>query len=107
MKAILLYLLAAALEIGGCFAFWKWSRDGGNAAWLVPGLLALAGFAWVLSRVEVAFAGRAYAAYGGIYIASALVFLWVFEGQQPDVWDWSGAGLCVAGAMLIVLGPRG
>jgi small multidrug resistance family-3 protein len=100
------YLLAALAEIAGCFAFWAVLRLG-RAAWLLlPGLVALAFFAWALTRVDAAFAGRAFAAYGGVYIAASLGWMWAVEGARPDRWDALGAGLCLAGAAVILLGPR-
>jgi len=65
MKSIAWFLLAAVFEIAGCYAFWAWLRAGRSAFWILPGIASLAAFAWVLTRAEVAFAGRAYAAYGG------------------------------------------
>ncbi len=102
-----IYVAAAVGEIGGCFAFWAWLRLGRSALWGVVGLLALAAFAWFLTRVDAAFAGRAFAAYGGVYIASSLVWLRVVEGEPPDRWDAIGAAVCIVGAAIIVLGPRG
>lgn len=100
------YGLAAFCEIGGCYAFWAWLRLGRSALWLVPGVLALLAFAWLLTRIDAAFAGRAYAAYGGLYIGAALVWAWQVEQQPPDRWDLAGAALCLAGAGLILCGPR-
>ena len=100
-----IYLLAAAGEIGGCYAFWAWLRLGRSAWWLVPGFAALALFAFLLSRIDSAFAGRAYAAYGGVYIASSLVWLWLVEGQRPDRWDLVGLALCLVGAAVILWAP--
>lgn len=99
-------LLAAVLEIGGCFAFWAWLRMERSAWWLAPGVACLVGFAWMLTRIEVAYAGRAYAAYGGVYIACSLVWLWVVEGSRPDRWDLIGAAICMIGAAVILFGPR-
>lgn len=101
-----LYLGAALAEIAGCFAFWSWLRLGGSIVWLVPGLAALAAFACLLARVDVDFAGRAYAAYGGVYIASSLVWSWAVEGVRADRWDLAGAALCLLGAAIILWGPR-
>lgn len=103
---ILLYVVAACAEIAGCFAFWAWTRDGRSALWLAPGLASLALFAWVLTRVPVDAAGRAYAAYGGVYIAASLAWLWLVEGQRPDRWDVTGAALCLMGAATILWAPR-
>jgi small multidrug resistance family-3 protein len=101
-----LYLLAALAEIAGCFAVWAWWRLGASALWLLPGVMSLALFALFLALVDVEAAGRAYAAYGGIYIASSLVWLWAAEGMRPDRWDVAGAAICLAGAALILYGPR-
>ncbi|MGQ9372098.1 YnfA family protein [Azospirillum sp. ST 5-10] len=104
---LLIYAAAAAAEIAGCFAFWAWLRLGKSALWAGPGLLSLVAFACLLARVDSAFAGRAYAAYGGVYIAASLVWLWAAEGTRPDRWDVAGAGLCLLGAVVILAGPRG
>jgi small multidrug resistance family-3 protein len=63
-------------------------------------------FAYLLTQVDAPAAGRAYAAYGGVYIVASLGWLWIVEGVRPDRWDVSGAALCLAGAMLILAGPR-
>lgn len=107
MGNIATYLLAAFAEIGGCFAFWAWLRLGKSALWLLPGMASLALFAWALTRIDADFAGRAYAAYGGVYIAASLFWLWAVEGTRPDRWDGLGAAICVLGAMVILFGPRG
>jgi small multidrug resistance family-3 protein len=101
-----IYIGAALAEIAGCFAVWAWMRQGASPLWLVPGLLSLAVFAWLLTLAPSDFAGRAYAAYGGVYIAASLVWLWAVEKQRPDTWDLAGALLCVAGAATILLAPR-
>ncbi len=102
-----IYLAAALAEIAGCFAFWAWLRLGRSAWWVAPGLLSLALFAWLLTRIDTAFAGRAYAAYGGIYIATSLLWLWAVEGTRPDRWDLAGVVLCLLGATVILVGPHG
>ena len=107
MPTILAYAGAALAEIAGCFAFWAWLRLGKCAWWVLPGLAALAVFAWVLTFVEAVHAGRAYAAYGGIYICASLIWLWAVEGVRPDRWDVTGAAICLIGASVILLGPRG
>lgn len=101
-----IYIGAALAEIAGCFAFWAWLRLGKSALWLVPGMLSLALFAYLLTLVEVEAAGRAYATYGGIYIAASLAWLWMFEGMRPDRWDVTGAAICLVGAGVILFGPR-
>ena len=101
-----LYALAALAEIAGCFAFWAWLRLGRSVLWVAPGLAALAAFAWLLTRIDSDFAGRAYAAYGGVYIVAALLWLWAVEGQAPDRWDGLGGAICLVGAAVILFGPR-
>ncbi|WP_407818401.1 hypothetical protein, partial [Staphylococcus aureus] len=76
MKVYLIYALAALAEIAGCFSFWAWLKLGRTAWILLPGMLSLAAFAWLLTLVPAEAAGRAYAAYGGIYIAASLLWLW-------------------------------
>lgn len=101
-----IYICAALAEIAGCFAVWAWMRQGASMLWLVPGILSLAVFAWLLTLAPSDFAGRAYAAYGGIYIAASLVWLWAVEKQRPDAWDLSGAMLCLLGAAIVLFAPR-
>ncbi len=98
--------LAAVLEIAGCFAVWVWARGGASALWLVPGTLSLLAFAWLQTRSEAGVAGRAYATYGGVYVAASLLWLWAVEGQRPDRWDLLGGAVVVGGAALILFGPR-
>jgi len=98
--------LAAFFEIAGCFAFWAWLRLGKSMLWTLPGLLSLVLFALVLTRIDSAVAGRVFAAYGGVYIAASLVWLWAVERQAPDRWDLTGAAICLVGAAIILLGPR-
>ncbi len=102
----LVYVGAALAEIAGCFSFWAWLRLGKPVWWLVPGMASLALFAYLLTLAEVSAAGRAYAAYGGVYIAASLAWLWLVEGVRPDRWDALGAGICLVGAAVILLGPR-
>lgn len=106
MSPVLIFPLAAVAEIVGCFAVWAVLRLGAPAWVLGPGLAALALFAWLLALAPVDAAGRAYAAYGGVYIAASLVWLWTVEGRVPDRWDLAGAALCLAGAAVILFGPR-
>lgn len=106
MPTPFVYVAAAVAEIAGCFAFWAWLRLGKSALWIVPGLASLALFAWLLTLVDSAAAGRAYAAYGGVYIAASLIWLWSVEGLRPDRWDLIGAAICLLGAAVILFGPR-
>ncbi|MDZ7713082.1 MAG: YnfA family protein [Rhodovibrio sp.] len=106
LGSIAAYVGAAFAEIAGCFAFWAWLRLDRSAFWLVPGLVCLALFAFLLTRVDLDFAGRAYAAYGGVYIAASVAWLWTVEGQPPDRWDVIGVVVCLLGAAIILLAPH-
>src|SRR5688572_21948015 len=106
VKLIAIYAAAALAEIAGCFAFWIVLRQERYWLWIGAGLVSLALFAWLLTLVPTAAAGRAYAAYGGIYIAASLMWLWRVEGFRPDRWDLIGAAVCVVGAGIILLAPR-
>ena len=89
------YIGAAIAEIAGCFAFWAWLRMEKSVWWLVPGMASLTLFAWLLTLVDTDQAGRAYAAYGGVYITAAIFWLWLIEGAKPDRWDLIGAAVCL------------
>lgn len=104
LPAIAIYVLAAFAEIAGSFAFWAWLKLGKSPLLLLPAMMALATFAWLLTRTDIEFAGRAYAAYGGIYIICAVVWMILIEGQRPSVWDMAGVALCLAGATVILAG---
>ena len=106
MASFYFYTAAAIAEIGGCFAFWTWLRLGKSAYWILPGIVSLVVFAILLTRIETIFAGRTFAAYGGVYIAASLLWLWIIEGQRPDKWDILGAIICIAGAVVILFGQR-
>jgi small multidrug resistance family-3 protein len=106
MQTILAYAGAALTEIAGCFAFWAWLRLEKPAWLLVPGIASLIAFAYFLTLVESDAAGRAYAAYGGVYIGASLLWLLVVEGVRPDRWDMIGVALCLIGAAVIIAGPR-
>ena len=107
MASAVVFIGAAIAEIAGCFAFWAWLRLGASGWWVGPGTVALLLFAWFLTFIDSDAAGRAYAAYGGVYIACALLWLWAVEGAKPDRWDLIGAAVCLLGAGLILYGPRG
>lgn len=106
MPMLAAYAGAALAEIAGCFAFWAWLRLGQPVWWVLPGLVSLAVFAWLLTLVDSAAAGRTYAAYGGIYIGASLLWLWLVEGMRPDRWDLIGAAICLCGALVIIAMPR-
>lgn len=74
--------------------------------WIVPGMASLSLFAVILTRLDVSHAGRAYAAYGGVYILASLLWLWAVEGVRPNNWDVTGAAISLLGAAVILYGPR-
>ncbi|MFG0381706.1 YnfA family protein [Pseudomonas sp. zbq_18] len=106
MLNYLWFFLAALFEIAGCYAFWMWLRLGKSAWWIAPALLSLTVFALLLTRIEATYAGRAYAAYGGVYIVASLFWLGLIERTRPLLSDWLGAALCLIGASIILFGPR-
>jgi small multidrug resistance family-3 protein len=106
MQNVLWFIVAAACEIAGCYAVWIWLRLGRSAWWLAPGTVSLIVFALALTRVDAAFAGRAFAAYGGIYIVSSLAWMVLVEGAPPRATDVVGSLVCLAGAAIILYGGR-
>ncbi len=106
MTSFAFYAIAAVAEIIGCFAFWAWLRLDKSVYWILPGIISLIVFAVLLTRINSMFAGRTFAAYGGVYIVASLLWLWIIEGQRLDKWDILGAIICIAGAVLILFGHR-
>jgi small multidrug resistance family-3 protein len=106
LKDIGIYALAALAEIAGCMAFWLWLRDGASRWVALGGVIVLAVFASLLTRVESTAAGRAFAAYGGIYILFSVFWLRVAEGVRPTITDLAGAAVSLAGAVIIMAGAR-
>jgi small multidrug resistance family-3 protein len=100
-----LFVATAVAEIVGCYLPYLWLRRNGPAWLLLPAVASLAAFAWLLSLHPTA-AGRVYAAYGGVYIGVAILWLWLVEGQRPTAWDLTGAGVALLGMAIIMLGPR-
>jgi small multidrug resistance family-3 protein len=106
-RTVVLFLLTAIAEIAGCYLPYLWLRRGGSAWLLFPAALSLAAFAWLLSLHPSLGAGRAYAAYGGVYVATAVLWMWRVEGIRPDWWDVAGASIALAGMSIIAFAPRG
>lgn len=105
MKTLLLYIATAIAEIVGCYLPYLWLKEGKSAVLLIPAALSLAIFAWLLTLHPSA-AGRVYAAYGGVYIAVALIWLWAVEGMRPTGWDWAGVSFSLIGMAIIAFQPR-
>lgn len=105
MKALLLYIGTALAEIIGCYLPYLWLKQDKTAWLLVPAAASLALFAWLLTLHETA-AGRVYAAYGGVYIGVAILWLWAVDGVRPTAWDAAGMIVALGGMAIIVLQPR-
>jgi len=106
LKTFGLFVVTALAEIVGCYLPWLWLRQGGSAWLLLPGAASLALFAWLLSLHPTA-AGRVYAAYGGVYIGVAMVWLMLVDQVRPTATDWVGVGVCLLGMAIIMTGARG
>ncbi len=106
ISSFVFLLIAAFGEISGCYSFWAWLRLGKSIFWVIPGIFALIIFAITLTKVDADNAGRVYAAYGGIYILSSLLWLWLFEGVKPNRWDLSGVIICLLGTVIILWGSH-
>lgn len=105
LKTTLLFVVTAVAEIVGCYLPYWWLRRGGSAWLFVPAAVSLALFAWLLS-LHPAASGRVYAAYGGVYLSTALLWLWRVDGIKPSAWDLLGVALCLAGMAVIMFAPR-
>lgn len=105
VKTVGLFLITAVAEIAGCYLPYLWLREGKSVWLLVPSALCLALFAWLLSLHPTA-AGRVYAAYGGVYIFVAILWLWAIDGIRPTAWDILGSLVALAGMAIIMFGPR-
>ena len=105
LKTLLLFVVTALAEIVGCYLPYLWLRQDRSAWLLVPAAASLASFAWLLSLHPTA-AGRVYAAYGGVYIGVAMVWLMLVDQVRPTPTDWLGVGVSLAGMFIIMLGPR-
>jgi small multidrug resistance family-3 protein len=106
LKTACLFLVTAIAEIAGCYLPFLWLRRGGSIWLLVPAALSLATFAWLLSLHPTLGAGRAYAAYGGVYVAVAVLWMWRIEGVRPDRWDMIGSTMTLLGMAIIAFAPR-
>lgn len=106
LKTVALFSATAAAEIFGCYAAYLWLRLGRSPMWLIPGAVSLAAFAWLLTLHPTSGAGRTYAAYGGVYVAVSILWLWFVEKIQPDRWDILGSVLCMIGMFIVFFGPR-
>ncbi len=106
LKTLGLFLITAVAEILGCYLPYLWLREGKSAWLLIPGMISLMVFAWLLSLHPTA-SGRVYAAYGGVYIFVAILWLWWVDGVRPTTWDLLGSGVALLGMAIIMFAPRG
>lgn len=105
LKTLFLFALTAVAEIVGCYLPYVWLKAGKSAWLLLPALMSLALFAWLLT-LHPAASGRVYAAYGGVYIGVAIFWLWLVDGIRPTVWDLLGAGVAMLGMAIIMFAPK-
>ena len=105
LKTFALFVITAVAEILGCYLPYLWLKKNGSPWLLLPALVSLAIFAWLLTLHPTA-AGRVYAAYGGVYICVAIAWLWLVDEVRPTSWDLIGAAIALTGMVIIVLGPR-
>jgi small multidrug resistance family-3 protein len=105
IKVIGLFMLTAVAEILGCYLPYLWLREDKSIWLLVPAGLSLIAFAWLLT-LHPAAAGRVYAAYGGVYIFVAIMWLWIIDGIRPSTWDLVGSGVALLGMAIIMFAPR-
>ncbi|MFS1164244.1 YnfA family protein [Aeromonas salmonicida] len=105
LKTIVLFLITAVAEIVGCYLPYLWLIQGRSVWLLLPAGLSLVLFAWLLSLHPTA-AGRVYAAYGGVYIFVAILWLWLVDGIRPTLWDLVGSLVALLGMAIIMFAPR-
>lgn len=104
-RVFVLFILTALAEIIGCYLPYLWLKQGYSAWVLIPAAISLALFAWLLTLHPHA-AGRVYAAYGGVYVSVALIWLWAVDGIRPSLTDWLGVTVVLTGMLIIMLGPK-
>ncbi|MDO3380942.1 YnfA family protein [Gilvimarinus algae] len=105
LKTLALFLVTALAEILGCYLPYLWLREGKSVWLLLPGAMSLAAFVWLLSLHPTA-SGRVYAAYGGVYICMAILWLWSVDGVRPGLWDLVGSAVALVGMAIIMFAPR-
>ncbi|MEM6581365.1 MAG: YnfA family protein [Pseudomonadota bacterium] len=105
LKTLALFLATAFAEIIGCYLPYLWLREGKSILLLIPAAISLSIFVWLLTLHPTA-AGRVYAAYGGVYIFTAILWLWAVESIRPTMWDFVGSGVAITGMAIIMFAPR-
>lgn len=105
LKTVVLFVITALAEIIGCYLPYLWLREDKSIWLLVPAAISLAAFAWLLTLHPTA-SGRVYAAYGGVYIVMAILWLWGVDGIRPTHWDLLGSAFALLGMAIIMFAPR-
>ena len=105
LKTIVLFLITAVAEIVGCYLPYLWLKQDKSIWLLIPAAISLSLFAWLLTLHPTA-AGRVYAAYGGVYIFVAILWLWLVDGVKPTSWDIVGALVALVGMAIIIFSPK-
>jgi small multidrug resistance family-3 protein len=105
LKTLTLFVATAVAEIVGCYLPYLWLKKEAPVWVLIPAAASLAIFVWLLT-LHPAAAGRIYAAYGGVYVSVAILWLWVIDAVRPSLWDWLGVGVCLIGMAIIMFSPR-
>jgi small multidrug resistance family-3 protein len=106
LNAIILFVIAGIAEIGGGYLIWLWLREGKPLSWGIAGGIALALYGVIATFQSFPSFGRVYAAYGGVFIVLSVLWGWGIDKKTPDVYDWVGAGICLVGVGVMLLGPR-
>lgn len=106
LKTFGLFVATAVAEIVGCYLPYLWLKQGKSPWLLLPAAISLAAFAWLLALHPTA-AGRVYAAYGGVYVGVAILWLWLVDKVQPTTTDWVGVAVCLIGMLIIMFGSQG
>jgi len=105
LKTIILFIATALAEIVGCYLPYLWLKKDASLWLLIPAAVSLAAFVWLLT-LQPAAAGRVYAAYGGVYVSVAILWLWMVDAVRPSTWDWLGVAVCLVGMAIIMFAPR-
>ena len=105
LKTLALFVLTAIAEIAGCYLVYAWVMQRRSPWLLAPAVVSLGVFAWLLTLHPHA-AGRVYAAYGGVYIGVAILWLWIVDSIRPTAWDLVGSAVALLGMAIIMAGPR-
>lgn len=105
LKTVALFVVTAVAEIVGCYLPYLWLKKAAPIWVLAPAAASLVVFVWLLTLHPLA-AGRVYAAYGGVYVSVAILWLWLVDAVRPSPWDWLGVAICLCGMAIIMFAPR-